>query len=142
MTRDAIADIIRNAQGCGIGHYAADGNWVTICCNDERLKGDKHHYFEECDCSKAADAIHAALDAQQDGVREVLDEALVTLSHARLFVTSPQKMHPDGVKLYDELIDRLKGLEQKYAGFACGQPANTCGPLTENSKCVQRTTKA
>lgn len=54
-------------------------------------------------------ALMAALAARQDGA---LEDALVTLRHARVFVTSREKMHPDGVKLYDELIDRLSALEQ------------------------------
>ena len=39
---------------------------------------------------------------------EILTEILSTLEHARIFITSREKMHKDGVKLYDELIDRLK----------------------------------
>lgn len=39
----------------------------------------------------------------------LVEDAVVTLNHARVFITSRQKMHPDGVKLYDELIERLCG---------------------------------
>jgi hypothetical protein len=39
---------------------------------------------------------------------ELCDEVLVTLKHARTFITSREKMHPDGVKLYDELLANLK----------------------------------
>jgi len=38
----------------------------------------------------------------------VIDEILTTLRHARTFITSRQKMHFDGVTLYDELIKNLK----------------------------------
>jgi hypothetical protein len=38
----------------------------------------------------------------------LLDELLVTLKHARTFITSRQKMHPDGVELYDDLILTLE----------------------------------
>lgn len=35
---------------------------------------------------------------------DLLAEALVTLRHARVFVTSREKMHPTGVNLYDQLM--------------------------------------
>lgn len=39
---------------------------------------------------------------------KLLDELLVTLKHARTFITTRQKMHPDGVELYDEIIQALE----------------------------------
>lgn len=36
--------------------------------------------------------------------KDLLLECLVTLRHARTFVTSREKMHPTGVELYDKLI--------------------------------------
>lgn len=36
--------------------------------------------------------------------KDILLECLVTLRHARTFVTSREKMHPTGIKLYDDLI--------------------------------------
>ena len=39
---------------------------------------------------------------------ELLDELLLTLKHARTFITTREKMHPDGVELYDELILKLE----------------------------------
>lgn len=40
---------------------------------------------------------------------ELLEEVILTLEHARKFITSRWiKMHPDGVALYDECIAKLK----------------------------------
>lgn len=36
--------------------------------------------------------------------KDILLECLVTLRHARTFVTSREKMHPTGIELYDNLI--------------------------------------
>lgn len=41
--------------------------------------------------------------------KNVLLECLVTLRHARTFVTSREKMHPTGVELYDQLIVDVEG---------------------------------
>ena len=41
---------------------------------------------------------------------ELLEETILTLEHARKFITSRWiAMHPDGVELYDECIAKLKG---------------------------------
>ncbi len=40
----------------------------------------------------------------------LLDEILVTLRHARVFIKTREKMHPEGVRQYDDLIDRLHAL--------------------------------
>jgi len=37
----------------------------------------------------------------------ILEDVLQTLYHARKFIVSREKMHPDGVKLYDEATDKL-----------------------------------
>jgi hypothetical protein len=40
---------------------------------------------------------------------ELLEETILTLEHARKFITSKWiSMHPDGVKLYDECLQKLK----------------------------------
>ena len=36
-----------------------------------------------------------------------LEEIIVTMRHARIFITSREKMHPTGVQLYDELLEKL-----------------------------------
>ena len=42
--------------------------------------------------------------------RELLEETILTLEHARKFITSRWiAMHPAGVELYDECIQKLKG---------------------------------
>ena len=50
-----------------------------------------------------AEAAEAALEK----MREVLDEALVTLKHARVFIGGREKMHPDGQALFDECINKI-----------------------------------
>lgn len=41
--------------------------------------------------------------------RELLNETILTLEHARKFITSRWiAMHPDGVALYDECLEKLK----------------------------------
>jgi hypothetical protein len=39
---------------------------------------------------------------------DLLHEALVTLRHARVFITSREKMHPTGVELYDRLVTDIE----------------------------------
>jgi hypothetical protein len=39
----------------------------------------------------------------------ILQDILVTMKHARVFITSREKMHPTGVQLYDELLEKLSG---------------------------------
>jgi len=57
ITRDVVLDTVIRAGNCGIGDTGPDGKWRPIACNHESLKGDRHHYFENCDCSKIADGI-------------------------------------------------------------------------------------
>jgi Flp pilus assembly CpaF family ATPase len=38
----------------------------------------------------------------------ILQEIIVTMRHARVFITSREKMHPTGVQLYDELLTKLE----------------------------------
>ncbi|SEE52805.1 hypothetical protein [Bradyrhizobium lablabi] len=38
---------------------------------------------------------------------DLLGEIWCTLNHARIFIISREKMHPDGVKLYDELRAKI-----------------------------------
>ena len=43
-----------------------------------------------------------------DEVVELAKRASITLTHARTFITSRQKMHKDGIKLYDEQLAELE----------------------------------
>lgn len=40
--------------------------------------------------------------------RALLHEALITLTHARIFISTREKMHPTGISLYDELIEKIE----------------------------------
>ena len=66
ITRDAVLTVVMDSGNCGIGDTGPDGKWRRIACNDEKLKGDRHCYFEDCDCSKIADGIVALLDTRPD----------------------------------------------------------------------------
>lgn len=38
----------------------------------------------------------------------LLREALIELKHARVFIGSREKMHPTGIGLYDELLEKIE----------------------------------
>lgn len=38
---------------------------------------------------------------------DILKDVIETMRHARVFITSREKMHPTGVQLYDELLAKL-----------------------------------
>ena len=40
--------------------------------------------------------------------RALLREALITLTHARIFISTREKMHPVGVGLYDDLVEQIE----------------------------------
>jgi hypothetical protein len=39
-----------------------------------------------------------------------IEELLVTLRHAHIFITTREKMHPTGIELYEETIKELEQL--------------------------------
>jgi hypothetical protein len=39
--------------------------------------------------------------------KALLKETLITLAHARVFITTREKMHPTGVELYDKLMAQI-----------------------------------
>ena len=46
---------------------------------------------------------HAPVDTDK-----LADELIITMRHARTFITSREKMHPVGVEQYDELLERIR----------------------------------
>ncbi len=63
---------------------------------------------------------------------ELLREILVTMRHARVFIGSREKMHPDGQALFNELADRVEelwrdGRAQKPITLGCSDTAE--GPI-------------
>ena len=40
--------------------------------------------------------------------RALLRDALVTLNHARVFISTREKMHPVGIGLYDDLVRQIE----------------------------------
>jgi hypothetical protein len=48
--------------------------------------------------------------------RALLLEALAELNHARVFISSREKMHPVGIGLYDDLIERIDRTVNQQSG--------------------------
>jgi hypothetical protein len=42
--------------------------------------------------------------------RALLREALITMNHARVFISTREKMHPIGVGLYDDLVEQIEAV--------------------------------
>jgi hypothetical protein len=40
----------------------------------------------------------------------LLDDVLSTMGHARVFIASREKMHPEGIRQYDEFMESLAHL--------------------------------
>ena len=43
----------------------------------------------------------------------LLDAVLSTMGHARVFIASREKMHPEGIRQYDELMESLAILRSR-----------------------------
>lgn len=41
------------------------------------------------------------------GIEELLRETLTTMRHARVFISTREKMHPTGIDLYDQLLSKI-----------------------------------
>ena len=52
-----------------------------------------------------------------------LQSIIVTMKHARTFISSREKMHPTGIELYDDLLNLLQRL--------ASQPKNTADGCIE-----------
>lgn len=70
---------------------------------------------------------------------DTLNEICTTMKHAKAFITSRQKMHPTGIQLYNELLERLtnrsSGQKQTSAmTHAC--PTCTCFHAVNLNKIV------
>lgn len=64
--REAVLKAIIEAQDCGVGDTGPDGKWRRIACNDDSLKGDRNYFREDCDCSRATDAVLARSSTQTE----------------------------------------------------------------------------
>jgi hypothetical protein len=66
-------------------------------------------------------------DAKHLPVDNIMQEILVTMRHARIFIASREKMHPTGIQLYDELLwERINDIRVKARealNGAVGTPA-------------------
>ena len=49
-----------------------------------------------------------ALATENGRMRFLIGEAITYMSHAETFIESREKMHPEGVRQWGELIDRLR----------------------------------
>lgn len=59
---------------------------------------------------------------------DLFGEIWCTLNHARIFIVSREKMHPDGVKLYDELRAKIEAI------VAPNSPKPACPPETADEQ--------
>jgi len=60
--------------------------------------------------------------------KRVFDEILVTMAHAQVVIKTRQKMHPDGIALYEELFISLdKYASQQVSGVDRSTQAQFCG---------------
>ena len=48
------------------------------------------------------------LSFENGRMRFLIGEAITSMSHAETFISSREKMHPEGRRQWDELIDRLR----------------------------------
>ena len=62
----------------------------------------------------------------------IFNDILTTLNHARIFIDSRQRMHRDGVRLYDKLVSLLEPIASQQASStdAC-LPCPACGKMVD-----------
>ena len=54
--------------------------------------------------------------------KEIIDEIIVIMNHARIFITSREKMHPTGIDLYYNLLSKLEELASTQDNHPSGLP--------------------
>jgi hypothetical protein len=70
---------------------------------------------DSLDCQTENARLKKALDKYSEDeitteaatLRLLINEAITTMSHAEIFIESREKMHPTGVKLWGDLLDRM-----------------------------------
>ena len=73
---------------------------------------DHHEYWQgrlidNDQAYEIATEIVTAIGYHKKKYNDLLIRAIAELTHARTFIRSREKMHSDGIKLYDELLDEL-----------------------------------
>lgn len=58
-------------------------------------------------CPKCG-AAHLSTGVCRCDEHELMNDIITTMRHARVFIVSRHKMHPTGVQLYDELLEKLE----------------------------------
>jgi hypothetical protein len=66
LNPESVLSAILRASKCGIGDIGPDGKHRSIACNDKSLEGDRNYYFEDCDCSRIADAVMSLASSTLD----------------------------------------------------------------------------
>ena len=74
-----------------------------------RWEAWRKHIAEGGKGSCPRDEFEAVLDELEENYRYIR----ITMEHARIFISSRQKMNDTGIELYDDLLGRLKALEYK-----------------------------
>lgn len=66
-------------------------------------------------------------------VDDIIAEVIVTMKHARVFISSREKMHPTGIELYDELLEKL--IRRRYPAT---KETENVPVLSSRSSCCDR----
>jgi len=71
-------------------------------------------------------------------MRYLIAEAITAMSHADIFISSREKMHPTGVGLWGELIERLQQCldDQNKRCSGCGGSLPVTGKLDTTGECT------
>lgn len=73
------------------------------------LRWVKNHYWDSLEKDKDLILRHLRTFAgNEHAPHPIIEEIYYTLRHARIFIASREKMNPTGVKIYDELLQKIK----------------------------------
>jgi predicted nucleic acid-binding Zn-ribbon protein len=85
------------------------GMICSYCYNEQKEKYDtldeahpKHNFYGDSALNRCDSC------AGDEYKQKLFDEIISTLDHAKIFIETREKMHPDGIKLYIELCHKLK----------------------------------
>lgn len=68
----------------------------------------QQRFIEAVKLREQSDLRAAMAEAECEQLRCLIAEAQITMQHAVTFIASREKMHPDGQKLFCDLIPKMK----------------------------------
>jgi hypothetical protein len=112
------------AQQQEIERLSAENNWLQTALRAAQIalaQSDAEPVAGLVEVGDISEQVWQALCARADASAGLIETAeinyiLTTLKHARVFITSREKMHPTGVELYDELIEKLRARAADRSG--------------------------